>query len=60
MTCYNGFRNQRPPEVLQTVKGIPAEYIAEIVRLGGVADADSYAREFQHDVANGDIPYCVG
>ena len=35
MTCYNGFRNQRPPEALQTVKGIPAEYIAELVRLGG-------------------------
>ncbi len=35
MTCYNGFRNQRPPEALQTVRGIPAEYIAEIVRLGG-------------------------
>jgi NADPH-dependent 2,4-dienoyl-CoA reductase/sulfur reductase-like enzyme len=60
MTCYNGFRNQRPPEALQTVKGIPAEYIAEIVRLGGVADADPYSRQFQHDVANGDIPYCVG
>jgi len=60
MTCYNGFRNQRPPEALQTVKGIPAEYIAEIVRLGGVADADPYSREFQHDVANADIPYCVG
>ena len=59
MTCYNGFRNQRPPEELQTVKGIPAEYIAEIVRLGGVADADSYPKEF-HDVTKGDIPYCVG
>jgi len=35
MTCYNGFRNQRPPEALQTVKGIPAEYVAELVRLGG-------------------------
>ena len=34
MTCYNGFRNQRAPEVLQTVKGIPAEYIAELVALG--------------------------
>src|SRR5512137_370035 len=44
MTCYNGFRNQRPPEVLQTVKGIPAEYIAELVRLGGVADMDNYER----------------
>ena len=32
MTSYNGFRNQRPPEALQTVKGIPAEYIAELVR----------------------------
>jgi hypothetical protein len=59
MTCYNGFRNQRPPEALQTVKGIPAEYIAEIVRLGGVADADSYPKPF-HDVTTGDIPYCVG
>jgi hypothetical protein len=59
MTCYNGFRNQRPPEALQTVKGIPAEYIAEIVRLGGVADADSYPKPF-HDVTKGDIPYCVG
>jgi len=60
MTCYNGFRNQRPPEKLQTVKGIAAEYIAEIVRLGGVADSDNYARQFQHDVHKGDLPYCVG
>ena len=44
MTCYNGFRNQRPPEALQTVKGIPAEYIAELVRLGGVADVDPYPK----------------
>jgi hypothetical protein len=60
MTCYNGFRNQRPPEALQTVKGIPAEYIAELVRLGGVADIDSYERTVQHDVAKGDLPYTVG
>src|SRR5512144_3425715 len=60
MTCYNGFRNQRPPEALQTVKGIPAEYIAELVRLGGVADIDSYERTVQHDVTKGDIPYTVG
>jgi len=59
MTCYNGFRNQRAPEELQTVKGIPAEYIAEIVRLGGIADADVYPKPF-HDVTKGDIPYCVG
>jgi FAD dependent oxidoreductase len=59
MTCYNGFRNQRPPDALQTVKGIPAEYIAELVRLGGIADEDSYPKA-QHDVAGGDLPYCVG
>ena len=59
MTCYNGFRNQRPPEALQTVKGIPAEYIAEIVRLGGIADEDSYPKA-KHDVTAGDLPYCIG
>lgn len=60
MTCYNGFRNQNPPEALQTVKGIPAEYIAELVRLGGIADADNYPKSVYHDVGKGDIPYCVG
>jgi hypothetical protein len=59
MTCYNGFRNQRPPDALQTVKGIPAEYIAELVRLGGIADYDSYPKA-KHDVAGGDLPYCIG
>jgi hypothetical protein len=59
MTCYNGFRNQRPPEALQAVKGIPAEYIAELVRLGGITDEDSYPKA-KHDVAGGDLPYCIG
>lgn len=59
MTCYNGFRNQRPPEALQTVKGIPAEYIAELVRLGGIADEDSYPKA-KHNVTSGDLPYCIG
>jgi hypothetical protein len=59
MTCYNGFRNQRPPEALQTVKGIPAEYIAELVRLGGVTDVDPYPHA-KHDVRTGDLPYCIG
>ena len=59
MTCYNGFRNQRPPESLQTVRGIPAEYIAELVRLGGIADMDNYEKTVQHDVTKGDLPYTV-
>ncbi|KPL09659.1 hypothetical protein AMJ85_06315, partial [candidate division BRC1 bacterium SM23_51] len=41
------------------VKGIPAEYIAELVRLGGIADADSYPKP-DHDVASGDLTYCIG
>ena len=59
MTCYNGFRNQRPPDALQTVKGIPAEYIAELVRLGGVTEAVSYPQP-EHHIAEGDLPYCIG
>jgi hypothetical protein len=59
MTCYNGFRNQRPPDALQTVKGIPAEYIAELVRLGGIAESDPYPKA-EHDTAAGDLPYCIG
>src|SRR5574340_408275 len=59
MTCYNGFRNQRPPEALQTVKGIPADYIAELVRLDGIADDDPYPKS-KHDVKTGDLPYCIG
>ncbi len=59
MTCYNGFRNQRPPDALQTVRGIPAEYIAELVRIGGIADDDPYPKPY-HDVTTGDLPYCIG
>jgi hypothetical protein len=59
MICYNGFRNQRSPEALQTVKGIPAEYIAELVSLGGIATDDPYPKT-RHDVAIGDLPYCIG
>lgn len=59
MTCYNGFRNQRPPEALQTVKGIPAEYIAELIRMGGVTETVPYSCA-RHDMRNGDLPYCIG
>lgn len=59
MTCYNGFRNQRPPDALQTVKGIPADYIAELVRLGGVTEVVPYPRP-SHNAGIGDLPYCIG
>ena len=63
MTCYNGFRNQRPPEALQTVKGIPAEYIAELVRQGGLCDDDGLANTYaqsRHNIKNGDLQYSIG
>ena len=53
------FRNQRPPEALQSVKGIPAEYIAELLRLGGVTETTPYSCA-QHNVHAGDLPYCIG
>jgi hypothetical protein len=63
MTSYNGFRNQRPPEALQTVKGIPAEYIAELVREGGLCDDEGSANTYpqaKYDVKNGDLVYSIG
>jgi hypothetical protein len=60
MTCYNGFRNERVPEALQTVKGIPAEYIAELVRLDGVGVYNYDENLAPHNLAKGEIPYCVG
>lgn len=59
MTCYNGFRKQRPPEALQTGKGIAAEFIAELVRLGGVVDIVNYEMAVPHNVQVGDLPYAV-
>ncbi len=58
MTCFNGFPNQQPPDTLQTVKGLPAEYIAELVRPGDVTDVVPYPRA-RHDVRRGDLPYCI-
>jgi hypothetical protein len=63
MTCYNGFRNQKPPESLQTVKGIPAEYIAELAGLGGLADDEGLANTYpqaHHANAKGDLSYSIG
>ena len=35
MNSFNGFRNQRPPNDLQTVKGIAQEIVDELIRHGG-------------------------
>jgi hypothetical protein len=38
---------------------IPAEYIARLVRLGGVTGIVPYDRP-EHDIRTGNLPYCIG
>lgn len=59
MTCFNGFRNQQPPNRLQTVKGIPQEIVMELARLGGTT-LDVPYEQGPHDLMRGDLPYAVG
>ncbi len=59
MTCYNGFRNQRSPNDTQTVKGIPAEIVAEIHKAGGTSPDVAYPQE-AGDLDSGELTYCVG
>ncbi len=59
MTCYNGFRNQQAPNDNQTVKGIPAEIVAEIHKAGGTSPGVSYPQAAE-DLDAGKLTYCVG
>ncbi len=59
MTCINGFRNQRPPNSLQTVKGIPAEIMLKAHALGGTSIRHWYEME-PFDMDNGVLPYAIG
>ncbi len=47
MTCMNGFRNQRPPNEIQTVLGIAQELVDGMRSLGGAEGTP------------GSAPYCV-
>lgn len=47
MNSFNGYRNQNPPNDLQTVKGIAEEIVHELIRHGGAAEI------------NGPMPYKV-
>lgn len=59
MACINGFRNQRPPNDLQTVRGIPQEIIQRLYKLGGTSLMTSYPQD-PKDIEKGELPYCVG
>lgn len=65
MTSVNGFRNEKPPNDLQTVRGIAQEIIQNLHKLGGTSLVSIY---FEHtklhqdskDIEKGELPYAVG
>jgi hypothetical protein len=59
MNSINGFRNQRPPNHVQTVKGIAAEMVHELYRLGGCWLSTHYPQD-QFNMARGELPYAIG
>ena len=59
MTSFNGFRNEHPPNSLQTVKGIGQEIVSELAILGGISGRTAHG-DFTPQLESGEIPYAVG
>jgi len=59
MTSFNGFRNERPPDGLQSVKGIAQEIVSELALLHGVSGLTAHG-DFRRQLHEGIIPYAVG
>ncbi|MDO8588724.1 MAG: FAD-dependent oxidoreductase [Armatimonadota bacterium] len=55
MGNINGFRNQKKPDATQTVKGIAAEIIFALHRIGGLGDSP-YEQE-EYDIEKGELSY---
>lgn len=58
MNSINGFRNQRKPNHIQTVRGIAEEIVLEMHKLGGCWISTAYEQE-DFDMASGELPYAV-
>lgn len=58
MNSINGFRNQRPPNHVQTVRGAAEEIVLEMHRLGGCWLSTPYEQE-AFEIAPGKLPYAV-
>jgi len=58
MNSINGFRNQRKPNHVQTVRGIAEEIVREMHKLGGCWVSTPYEQE-AFDIASGELPYAV-
>jgi len=59
MTSFNGFRNERPPDGLQSVKGIAQEIVVELAILHGASGRTAHG-DFTAKLDAGEIPYAVG
>ncbi len=63
MVSINGFRNQRQPNHLQTVRGIAQELVLRMHQLGGVStrniryEGEDFWQSF--DINKGELPYSV-
>jgi len=59
MTSFNGFRNEKPPDKLQSVKGLPQEIVVELAMLHGISGKTAHG-DFSSQLEAGEIPYAVG
>ena len=59
MTSFNGFRNELPPNDLQTVKGLGQEIVDELLRMGGATPLTAHG-DFSSELRIGHCPYAVG
>ena len=59
MTSINGFRNEKPPNALQTVEGIAQELVLKMYQLGGVFIKNTAYEQEKLDIDRGELPYAI-
>ena len=58
MTSFNGFRNERPPNTLQTVRGLGEEVVHRLMNIGAASGRTAHG-DFG-TLEKGRLPYAVG
>ena len=57
MTSFNGFRNERPPNHVQTVRGLAQELVDRLLDMGGACASTAHGHF--GELARGECPYAV-
>jgi hypothetical protein len=57
MTSFNGFRNERPPNALQTVRGLGQEIVHRLMDIGAASGKTAHGD--WGDLKRGELPYAV-